>query len=48
MRLRYGVDGGPSNEVYFEWNMGPANAELSTDIFLEGWRAMATALAEAE
>ena len=33
-------------EVYFEFNMGPANAQIPISVFLEGWTAMAAILLE--
>lgn len=33
-----------SEEHYFEWNMGPANASLLTEDFLRGWVALAKEL----
>merc|ERR1712032_1263334 len=32
------------NEVYFELRMGPANAAMPVEAFLEGWRAFAREL----
>lgn len=49
-RLRgrgYASDGkldGLAAEVYFEWNMGPANAAIPTEIYLRGWKAFAEEL----
>ncbi|CAK0811715.1 unnamed protein product, partial [Prorocentrum cordatum] len=40
----YGGDGASSTEAYFEWNMGPANSAITTDAFLEGWRALSREL----
>lgn len=33
-------------ELYFEWNMGPANAAQPTELFVTAWRALAQALAD--
>lgn len=39
---------GSGGEFYFEWNMGPANAELPVDAFLSAWKAFAAAAAPAD
>lgn len=33
-----------TREFYFEFNMGPANAQIPISVYLEGWTAMATIL----
>ncbi|CAE7557211.1 ltaA, partial [Symbiodinium natans] len=33
-------------ELYFEFLMGPANSQIPTELFLEGWRHFAEALAQ--
>jgi hypothetical protein len=33
-----------TQEFYFEFNMGPANAQIPISVYLEGWTAMAAIL----
>merc|ERR1740121_3341194 len=40
-----GMKDAPSpTEQYFEWNMGPANSQIPTQDFLQGWQALAMEL----